>query len=122
MHEGNVRADERSLGAFLVARARRTSDVRLAVDAGGGLVVALAFALLRPPVGGPATALGVALAASGTWASRDRDRSDASDRHSAARHRLLVSARAVAAALGVAAAVGAGLLLFFLALGDSWQL
>ena len=118
----NAHADERSLGAFLVARARRTSDVRLATDAGGGLVVALVCALLRPPFWVSLTALATAFAAYGAWAILDRELSDESGRRTAAHRRLLIAARAIAGMLGVLAAVAAGLTLFFSALGESWQL
>lgn len=118
----NAHADERSLGAFLVARARRTSDLRLAADAGGGLVVGLVCALLRPPFWLPLTALGCAIAAYGVWAILDRELGEEAGRRSPAQRRALVGARALAAILGVAAAVAAGLTLFFIALGESWQL
>lgn len=118
----NAHADERSLGAFLVARARRTSDARLATDAGGGLVVAVACALFRPPFWVPLTALGVAFTAYGTWAILDRELADESGLRSPARRRVLTIARAIAAVLGVVAAGAAGLTLFFSTLGDSWQL
>lgn len=118
----NVHVDERSLGAFLVARARRTSDRRLATDAGGGLVVALAGVALRPPFWVPLTAFGVALAAYGAWAILDREIVEDPGLRAPAQRRLLVAARASVAILGVAAAVAAGLTLFFSALGDSWQL
>ncbi|HSA54058.1 MAG TPA: hypothetical protein VLE53_00065 [Gemmatimonadaceae bacterium] len=122
MRDGNLPADERSLGAFLVARARRTSDARLAADAGVGLIAAVACALLRPPFWVPLTALAVAFAAYGTWAILDRELDEVTGRRPAGQRRLFVAARAAAAALGIVAAVAAGLTLFFAALGDSWQL
>ena len=42
--------------------------------------------------------------------------------HSATRRGLLEAGRAVTAVLGIVAAVVGAVLLFFLVLGDSWQL
>ena len=122
MRDGHLPVDERSLGAFLMARARRASDARLAACAGGGLVAAVTGALLRPPFWLSLTAGAVALSAYGAWAILDRELHNPAARRSSRGHRLLLAARAAAAGLGATAAVFAGLTLFFSALGDSWQL
>jgi hypothetical protein len=121
-NEESARPDERTLGTFLVARARSASDVRLAGDAGGGLIAAVAIALLRPPLWPVLLAIAITFAAYGTWAILDRELASEAVAHSTGRRRLLEAGRAATAALGVVAVVVGGLLLFFVVLGDSWQL
>jgi hypothetical protein len=120
--EESARARERSLGDFLVARARAASNLRLAADAGGGLIAAVAVAILRPPLWPALLAAAVTFAAYGTWAILDRELTGAPVAPPAGRRRLLVAGRAVTAVVGVLAAVLGGLVVFFVALGDSWQL
>jgi hypothetical protein len=120
-NEESAHADEHTLSTFLVSRARSASDIRLAGDAGGGLIAAVAIALLRPPLWPVLLAIAITFAAYGTWAILDRELTGEDVARAAARRRLLETSRAVTAVLGVAAAVVGGLLLFFLVLGDSWM-
>lgn len=118
----SARARERSLGDFLVARARAASHLRLAANAGGGLIAAVAIAIFRPPLWPALLAIAVSFAAYGTWAILDCELMGNPVAPSAGRRRLLVAGRAVTAVVGVLAALLGGLVVFFVALGDSWQL
>lgn len=94
---------EASLPEFLAYQARRASDGRLVLDAGGGLVTVAAFALLRPPGWIILAAAGLCFVAFGAWGIADRELSErrvSIGRFAAA---VLVGARAIAAVVGAMA-------------------
>lgn len=110
-----ARADGRTLADVLLARVRASSDRRLAIDAGAGLVAAVVLALTRPPLWLPLALLAVGLAAYGVWGIADRELGEHHARGESSR--WLPALRMLAATTGILAAVGAGVLLFFGALG-----
>jgi hypothetical protein len=105
-----------TLPEFLTARARRASDLRLALDAGGGVLVAALVAITRPPAWRSLLALGACFAAFGLWGILDRELGDPPGA-SRTRQRWLRGSRALVTVLGVAAAAFFGLSVFFGALG-----
>lgn len=107
--------DRGTLPDMLVNRARQSSDRRLVLNAAIGLVVAAAFAVLRPPLWVPLTALALCFGAFGVWGILDREASDAAAPGS--RTRIVSAARATVAILGTAAAVLFGVTLFFALMG-----
>lgn len=64
---------EPSLSEFLVARARRSSDARLALDVAAGFTVALAAALRRGPVWILVASAAGCFLAYGAWGIVDRE-------------------------------------------------
>ena len=107
--------DQGSLPEMLAQRARQASDRRLALDAALGLIAAASFAVLRPPLWIPLTALAFCLGAFGAWGILDRELVDSAG--AAPRARFFGWARGVVAVLGGAAAVFFGVSLFFALLG-----
>jgi hypothetical protein len=108
--------DRGSLGELLVTRARQSSDRRLVIDAGAGLVGAAVLAILRPPFWVSLTALAFCLGAFGLWGILDREATE-SVSHGAQRRIVAWSRLVVAIAGGLAAAVF-GISLFFSMLGQ----
>lgn len=96
---------EPSLPEFLTHRARRASDGRLVLDAGGGLVTVAAFALLRPPGWFILAAAGLCFLAFGSWAIADRELSERRASIGGFAVAALVGARVIAAVVGALAAV-----------------
>lgn len=107
--------DAQSLPAFLAARARRASDLRLALNAGAGLLVAIGAVLSRPHFWVPVLALGTSFLCYGAWGILDREFESATP----SRRRTLAIARASAAAIGAIAGVGF-LLTFFFQFVGTW--
>lgn len=108
--------DRGSLPDMLVNRARQASDRRLVLNAAIGLLVAAAFAVLRPPLWVPLTALALCFGAFGVWGILDRETNDVAA--PASRTKIMSAARATVAVLGTAAAVLFGVTLFFALLGQ----
>ena len=105
---------EPSLPAFLAARARKASDIRLVLDVAGGVVV-LVSALIWKPAGWLLLAsAGGCFAAFGAWGIIDRELGERSAAGATAMLSALRIGRVLAATLGVLAA--ATLVLVFLAL------
>lgn len=107
--------DRGSLPELLTERARRSSDLRLALDAGLGFVAAALVAVFRPPLWLPLTALAFALGAFGAWGILDRETRDLAP--VSGRGRVIIATRAIIAVLGVIAAVLGAVSLFFGLLG-----
>jgi hypothetical protein len=107
--------DRGSLPEMLAQRARQASDRRLALDAALGLLAAAGFAVLRPPLWIPLTALAFCFGAFGIWGILDRELIDSAG--SKSRARVFSWARGTVAVLGGAAAVLFGVSLFFALLG-----
>ena len=107
--------DRGSLPQMLAHRARQASDRRLALDAAIGLIAAAGFAVLRPPLWIPLTALAICLGAFGVWGILDRELVDATGAER--RARVISWARGTVAGLGGIAAVVFGVSLFFALLG-----
>jgi hypothetical protein len=106
-----------SLPELLASRARRASDLRLAVDAGGGLIALVAAVMFQPPLWASLASVGAAVMAYGAWGILDRELADGT-REAVSRGRgWLRGARAAAAVLGALAALVAGVSFFFAALG-----
>lgn len=95
------------LREFLTSRARSASDMRLALDAGLGLVIAV-IALVWRPGGWKVVASGaLCFVAFGVWGIADRElrEREVNSDHSRVAVRLLRLARIFAATLGGAAAI-----------------
>ena len=92
-----------SLPAFLARRARGASDVRLALDLGGGVLAAGAAALVRLPAWPALMCAAVCFAAYGGWGIADRELSERAGNADAGMDRALRAARAAAAAVGAGA-------------------
>ncbi len=107
--------DRGSLPQMLAQRARKASDRRLALDAALGLIAAAGFAILRPPLWIPLSALAFCLGAFGVWGILDREAVDAGG--AGDRAKVLSWARGGVAIIGGAAAVLFGITLFFALLG-----
>jgi hypothetical protein len=105
-----------TLAEFLVQRARRASDGRLALDVAVGCVAAMAVILWQPTGWLPLSTAAVALAAFGSWGIADRVLTERL-RAGAARTLALRAIRVVSAAVGVAAAVALSISMLGLALG-----
>ena len=106
MREASQQSDPNLL-EFLTTRARTASDFRLVLDAGLGLVVAVAALLWRPGGWRILTSAALCFVAFGGWGISDRElqeRQHGSD-HSRISLRLLRLARVLAATLGAAAAI-----------------
>lgn len=103
---------------FLSDRARHASDTRLALDAAGGVVIALAAVLWRPSEWVLLVGLALCFAAYGGWGMADRELGErTTTRASASSLRLVRALRWVAAIIGFAAGLTVLFRLFTLALG-----
>jgi hypothetical protein len=105
-----------SLPELLRARARGSSDLRLAFDAGGGLLVAAAMIAFRPPVWSLVLPAALCFAGYGVWAILDRELDEPTQR-SFLHLGVLRAGRTAAALVGALAALALGLSALFLALG-----
>lgn len=119
MDSHSIGNGDQSLAALLAARARASSDRRLALHAGVGLVTAVALLITQPPVWPSLALVAVAVGAYGAWGIADREWGERGARGVAPR--WLRVARDGLATIGLVAAVAAGLLFFFGALG-TWTL
>lgn len=105
-----------TLVALLAARARRASDGRLALNAGGGLISAALALALRPPVWPLVVAAGSCFLAYGAWGITDRA---LQERATNAREvRPLLALRAAAVVVGILSALAVGGLVMAVALGN----
>lgn len=104
-----------TLPALLAQRARHASDGRLALDVGGGLVIAAVALVLRPPGWAPLLSAALCFVAFGGWGISDRMLSERGCHDTIAR--LLRLGRGVAAVVGTCAAIALILTLFGMALG-----
>ena len=96
-----------SLPAFLARRARGASDVRLALDLGGGVLAAAAVAFARLPAWPVLLFAAVCFAAYGAWGIADRELTErAGTADDDGSLRSLRAARGAAAGVGAAAAGG----------------
>lgn len=103
-----------SLPRFLAQRARAASDLRLTLDAAGGLIaVAAGAAVVRSSFGLILTAAGTCFLAFGLWGIVDRELGERRESVGPIGGPLLAAARVIAAALGVIGGLG----LIFAALG-----
>jgi hypothetical protein len=93
-----------SLPEFLAARARRSSDARLALDVAAGFTVALAAALWRGPVWILVASAAGCFLAYGAWGIVDRELLERSSSDGPGIRALRVG-RAIAAIVGALAAV-----------------
>ena len=115
MSESRVES-EVSLTEFLSARARHSSDARLALDVAGGFVIAVAAALWHGPGWRLITPAAACFLAYGAWGIADRElleRIGATPRSLT----LLRAARLAAAIVGIVAAVSLVLIGMAVALG-----
>ncbi|HEX7122983.1 MAG TPA: hypothetical protein VF178_11475 [Gemmatimonadaceae bacterium] len=119
MNSPSIGKHDQSLAALLAARARASSDRRLALHAGAGLVAAVAVLITRPPVWPSLALVAVAVGAYGAWGIADRELGERAARGTAPW--WLRAARDALAAIGLTAAIVGGLLFFFGALG-TWTL
>jgi hypothetical protein len=103
MIDTNQRADV-SLFATLAARARRSSDTRLAADGVCGLIAAGAIAWLRPRGWLFLLEAALCVAAFGVWGIAGRELEERVERDAPAVYATLRIARFGAAAVGVIAA------------------
>ena len=103
-----------TLPEFLARRARGASDRRLVIDAGAGIVAAVAAAIFRPAVWLLVASAGLCFAAFGAWGILDRELADVAPGRRATTLRV---ARGLAVLAGVAAALGVLLAVFGYALG-----
>ena len=101
------------LPVLLAKRARHSSDSRLVVDAGGGLLVAAIVIAWRPAWWILPASAALCFAAFGMWGITDRELHESLPPLRTARHHLLAALRACAATVGALAA----LLLIFGVLG-----
>lgn len=93
-----------SLFTALAARARRSSDTRLAADGAGGLIVAGGVAWLRPPGWLFFLEASVCVAAFGVWGIAARELEERVEGDAPAVHAALRAGRFGAATVGVIAA------------------
>ncbi len=98
------RADA-SLPELLMQRARRASDMRLALDTGVGALVAIGVAVWRGPGWVLFVCAALCFAAFGAWGITDRELRDPSFPANAAVSGALRCIRALAVAVGVIAAL-----------------
>ena len=105
-----------SLGELLAARAGRASDLRLALDVAGGLLVVAGALAWRPTGWLLAACVGAAFLAFGGWGIADRELAAAGDR--VVTRRLCEAARAAAVMLGALAVAAFVFTLLFGALGN----
>ena len=93
-----------SLPEYLTARARGASDLRLAMDAIGGLLMILTFSFWRVPAWYALVGIGSCFLSYGAWAIANRELVESSD---APRRRLLAlkTLSSMAATCGVAAGI-----------------
>ena len=105
---------EPSLREFLSSRARRSSDTRLALDAGGGFVIALAATVWHGPGWRLIAPAALCFLAYGIWGIVDRELLERSTAATSTRV-LLRIARGSAIVVGVSAAIA--LVLVGLAVG-----
>lgn len=94
-----------SLPELLTQRARGASDVRLALDAGVGTLVAVAAGIWRGPAWVLIMCAALCFAAFGAWGIADRELHDPSFPESAAAGVALRCVRAVAVIAGALAAL-----------------
>jgi hypothetical protein len=99
LHSGE---DGGSLPEYLSARARASSDARLALDAIVGLLCVVAFSLWRVPGWYLLVGIGACFLSYGTWAIANRELADLSE-ESRLKTRLLRALSALSAAAGFAA-------------------
>jgi hypothetical protein len=95
---------EPTLTEFVVDRARRASDARLALNAGLGFSVAAAVGFWRPPAWIAVVSLALAFGAYGCWAIADRELGEGL--RSGWMKGALRALRAGAAVVGVLASLG----------------
>ena len=91
------------LHEFLAERARRTSDTRLALGAGGGLAAVVAALSWRPPGWRLLACVGVFVLAFGVWGIADRELHERGATSTPAVGIALRMLRALAAACGALA-------------------
>jgi len=103
-----------SLPEFLAARARRSSDTRLVLDATGGFTVAVSAALWAGPGWHLLLGAGACFFAFGLWGIADRELGERGDAGPRAALLLLQAARVASCVIGAAGL--AVLLLSFLGL------
>jgi hypothetical protein len=103
MNESHTES-EPGLSEFLVARARRSSDARLALDVAAGFIVALAAVLWRGPVWILVASAAGCFLAYGAWGIVDRELLERGSSDSRG-VRALRAARVSAAIVGALAAV-----------------
>ena len=105
IHVVETRAEETelTLPALLARRARKASDERLVLDAGGGLVVAALVVAFRPPGWSVLVSAAAVFFAFGVWGISDRMIADQPTSTRASR--VMRALRAAAAGLGVVSAV-----------------
>lgn len=96
---------EATLLEFLSHRARSASDGRLALDAGGGLILAAIAAIVRPAAWVVLVPLGFSFLAFGLWGIVDRELSERRANLGWLGIGVLTGARATAGILGAVAAV-----------------
>lgn len=94
-----------SLPELLTQRARGASDMRLALDAGAGALVAIAAGIWRGPAWMLIMCAALCFAAFGAWGIADRELRDPSIPSNAAVGMALRSVRALAVIVGVLAAL-----------------
>jgi hypothetical protein len=104
-----------SLAELLTSRARRASDLRLALDVAVGIVAVGVAAIWRPAGWLMLAAAGLCVGAFGAWGITDRELRERAEGTTVARS--LRVARRLAVALGTLAAVALLLTLCALALG-----
>ena len=109
-----------SLGQFLRARARGSSDGRLALDVVLGILLTTCALLLRPWFWRPLLSAAVVLAAFGAWGMLDRELAER-DATMRPGRRLLLGARAVASTVGWLAFIVFVVSALALAIGE-WKL
>ena len=106
MREASPESDL-NLREFLTARARTASDLRLALDAGLGLLAAIVALLWRPGGWKLVASAALCFLAFGGWGIADRELQEREHNPGASRIslRLLRLARVLAAILGATAAI-----------------
>ncbi len=107
---------ELTLPTLLARRARSASDGRLALDAGGGLVVASLALTVRPPAWPLMLAAATCFLAYGAWGIADRALHERPS--SACAIPLLRAVRAGAAILGILSILAVGGVIMAFALGN----
>ena len=113
--DSSASTSQEGLPELLRRRARASSNVQLALAAGGGVIAALVFAIVRPPVWFALTCVAVDVAAFGGWGILDRE---FGDRDAGSRQAtVLRGARFGTVIVGTVAAVAGTLSLLFVAIG-----
>lgn len=105
-----------TLVTLLAARARRASDGRLALNAGGGLIAGALALALRPPVWPLVVAAGSCFVAYGAWGITDRALHERAD--NARRVGPLRVLRAATVVAGILSVLAVGGLVMAAALGN----